>query len=241
MLIKLIPALLLLAAMYWALRRWRTLPPKQRKPFLLKVVVYGAFILCLLAVLSGRAHWLALAATGLLAIAKVGLGSLLRAMPFLNLLRRGRVFNNPTFKTTFLEVTLDLSNGQISGHVIDGPMKGQALQALSPDDLETIENHYKQHDKASYFLIRAIRQRSGHRYQQEQQSSQQSGYQQNSDTSVEEALQILGLEGQPNKDEIIKAHRRLIQKLHPDRGGNDYLASRVNLAKETLLKHIDTN
>lgn len=241
MLIKLIPALLLLATVYWTMHHWRTLPPEKRKPFALKVVIYGAFIFCLVAVLTGRAHWLAAAVTGLFAIAKIGFGTILRALPFLNFLRRGRVFNNPQFKTAFLEVKLDLSSGTISGHIITGPMSGQTLNNLSPEDLEILEKHYKQHDKASYFLIRAIRQRNGHRYQQEQQSSEQTQHHNGSNPSVDEALQILGLSANPGKDDIVKAHRRLMQKLHPDRGGNDYLASRVNLAKETLLKHIEGN
>jgi len=56
----------------------------------------------------------------------------------------------------------------------------------------------------------------------------------------EEALQVLGLSGQPDKATITKAHKRLIQKLHPDRGGNDYLASHINRAKDTLLKDLKT-
>lgn len=48
---------------------------------------------------------------------------------------------------------------------------------------------------------------------------------------------VLGIPNGSRKKEIIAAHRRLIRHMHPDLGGSEYLASQINMAKDTLLRH----
>jgi curved DNA-binding protein CbpA len=53
--------------------------------------------------------------------------------------------------------------------------------------------------------------------------------------SREEALAVLGLEEGASKEDIKAAHHRLIAQLHPDKGGSQYLAVKINQAKDILL------
>jgi curved DNA-binding protein CbpA len=52
----------------------------------------------------------------------------------------------------------------------------------------------------------------------------------------QDAYQILGLEPGASTEDIVGAHRTLMKRLHPDLGGTNYLAARVNEAKDTLLR-----
>lgn len=54
--------------------------------------------------------------------------------------------------------------------------------------------------------------------------------------SREEALQVLGLKSGSTAEEIKQTHKRLIKEFHPDKGGSDYLAAKINEAKDVLLR-----
>jgi curved DNA-binding protein CbpA len=51
----------------------------------------------------------------------------------------------------------------------------------------------------------------------------------------EEAYQVLGLKPGASEDDVRAAHRRLMRASHPDSGGSDWLASRINQARDILL------
>ncbi len=51
-----------------------------------------------------------------------------------------------------------------------------------------------------------------------------------------EALSVLGLQAGASREDILSAHKRLQRTNHPDVGGSDYLAGKINQARDVLLK-----
>ncbi len=54
--------------------------------------------------------------------------------------------------------------------------------------------------------------------------------------SAEEAQEILGVSSEATDAEIEKAYRRKMKRAHPDQGGSDWMAAKVNQAKDVLLR-----
>lgn len=220
---------------YWGYRKIWSLPPQQRKKALIWSVISLVIILTFIAVITGRMHWLGAVIAALIPIGKFGLNAFLRVLPFIAQFRRATAGRQSVFTTQHLEVRLDFSSGRLSGKIIHGPYAQKDLSELSAENFKELETYYQEHDRHSYYLIKAFQRRPGQSHSSDQsKTGDDSGF--SGSPSRQEALHILGLGDNPTRKEIISAHRKLIQKLHPDRGGNDYLASRINQAKDVLLK-----
>jgi glucan phosphoethanolaminetransferase (alkaline phosphatase superfamily) len=89
-------------------------------------------------------------------------------------------------------------------------------------------------------VSRLFQQKNNQHQQQASQQQGHEGHQQQSTRgkktmSTAEAMEVLALKPEYTKEDVIQAHRRMMQKVHPDRGGSDYLAAQINAAKDTLL------
>ena len=65
------------------------------------------------------------------------------------------------------------------------------------------------------------------------QKSNQNDY--NQKMSLNESYKLLGIDENASKEVIIKSHKELITKLHPDKGGSSYLSAKVNEARDIIL------
>jgi hypothetical protein len=142
-------------------------------------------------------------------------------------------------RTGSLVMTLNHVTGSIDGEITSGAFAGKKLSALSIDEIKLLYQECQQHDPEAVRLLQAYvaRERSDEweNAPQDEHSDNNSG---THEVSVREAYDILGLAAGASRKEIVHAHRSLMGKLHPDKGGSNYLAVKVNAAKKVLLDHV---
>ena len=208
-----------------------------------QVMRYGKWILGAIAVafglvliFSGRIVWALLALPALIPM-------FLRTRM---LWRRAKSAMGPTpgqssgITTRFFRMTLDHDSGAMTGEVLEGRFTGRNLDSLSLDEQIELWRACHAADEQSAAVLEAYLDRvHGEAWREACEAGpagEAGGASANgSAMSREEALEILGLEEGASAEEIREAHRRLLQKIHPDHGGSNYLAAKINQAKDLLL------
>ena len=148
-----------------------------------------------------------------------------------------------SIQTRYLEMTLDHASGRMDGTVREGPFSGRQLSDLTLDQLLRMLELYDDGDPQSASVLTAYLDREhGEDWRDAAAASgatsggsRQRAALGGNGMSEADAWQVLGLEPGADPEQIRAAHRRLMQKLHPDRGGSDYLAAQINAAKSLLL------
>lgn len=155
----------------------------------------------------------------------------------------GRSGDASRVETHWLAMSLDHDSGEVDGEVLKGRFAGRKLSALAVDELFDLLEAVAGDDPRSVPLIEAYLDRvHGDWRPQYDERTAAGGHSPGGapadgfrGMSRQEALEILGLGKHPSESEIKEAHREMILKYHPDHGGSDYFAAKINRAKEILL------
>ena len=143
-----------------------------------------------------------------------------------------------TVRSAHLEMELDHDTGEMDGTVLTGRLKGTRLSSLSREEIISLYVDFRS-DPDSVSLLESFldRYHSDWRDHVDSDDSRKqkdpSGF---DNMTRQEAYQILGLEPDASAEEIHQAWRRLMKGVHPDSGGSDFLAAKINAAKDLLLK-----
>jgi hypothetical protein len=139
-------------------------------------------------------------------------------------------------RSAFVEMELDHDTGSMRGRILAGRHEGVPLDAL---DVKTLVDTLADIDVESRTLLMAYldrREPAWREYAQGDAATGQAVPPRSGKMTEEEAYQILGLQPGASAQDISRAHRTLMKKLHPDQGGSTYLAARINEAKDVLLR-----
>jgi len=141
-------------------------------------------------------------------------------------------------RSAMVEMHLDHATGELTGIVLSGPWQGRPLETLTrPDCLDLYARALRDDPDGARLLETYLDRRfAGWREAAKGNGEAGSGRSGSGSMTEEEAYQVLGLPQGAGAEEIARAHRVLMKKLHPDHGGSTSLAARVNQAKDVLLR-----
>ena len=142
--------------------------------------------------------------------------------------------NRSSVTSRFFAMTLDHDSGDVSGRVVAGEFAGVDLIDLG--EMETrrlLAEVAADPDSLALLETRLDRNRAGWREYFAESAPAGASAPVDED---ELAYDILGLKPGATAEEIHAAHRRLMKGVHPDQGGSNFLAARINEAKDRLLK-----
>jgi hypothetical protein len=136
-----------------------------------------------------------------------------------------------------LEMELDHDTGEMDGLCLDGPLKDVPFSMMDEAQWRAVHAHVSDDDDSrALFETYLDRKLPGWRDSFDTGVGDRERAAPGSGAMTEqEAYQILGLQPGAGPELIRKAHRRLMQRVHPDLGGTDFLAARINAAKDFLL------
>lgn len=141
--------------------------------------------------------------------------------------------------TKYLTMELNHDSGLIEGRVLAGRHRDRRLAELTLDQLLEVREDCRVDDAESVTLLEAYLDRfHGADWRSQQAGGQSSGSASRPAAAAmtrEEAYDALGLAPGASEAEIRDAHHRLMMKVHPDHGGSDYLAAKINQARDLLL------
>ncbi|MFK7892379.1 MAG: hypothetical protein AB8B63_16295 [Granulosicoccus sp.] len=212
------------------------------------LIVLGLFLLIM--AVTGRAH-------AIFALIGAALTMVMRFAPllvrFLPMLKShlgpsamgGMGSRSSKVKTASLIMTLDHDSGSLDGQIMASELSGRQLQSLEIHELKSFLEYCNNHDaEAARLLMSYISRERAESWNQAHpgaDAGHEGGASPGNSGSMDkqEALQILGLEGEYTRKEVTQAHRSLMGKFHPDKGGNTYLATKLNNARDILLSSLE--
>jgi hypothetical protein len=254
LIIRLIAPLLLALLAWWGLRNLKVRYALTQSQFRWLVGITAVLMVVLILIVMGRLPVQALLAPVIFLVSFMlrNVHLMIRLLPLLRMGQSkwgsnrswgrssgGKNAGASSIQTLWLDMGLDHQTGGMEGEVLQGQFKGQMLSALSIEQLLALADECRQ-DADSLQLLEAYLDRMHTDWREEPgagDSAAGQAHKAGGDSQMTEALalEILGLQQGASREEIIAAHRRLMQRMHPDRGGSDYLAQRINAARDFLL------